>query len=919
MRRTNARGHRTSDTGSDASPSGSGDPAAARSASHTEGGERFRTLFDHASVGIIAVGADGRAVEANPAIERMLGYGSGELTGVTFSEFTHPDDLDVSKSLYRELLADQRASYQYDKRYIRTDGEVIWCRVTVWSDAGPHDSPQVAIAMIEDVTHAKLAEIAVQDEAARLERIIATQRDIAAASSGELDQVMEVIVERAQALTRAEGAMISLIEGDEIVTRAACGIAAGFMHHRRPMSGTVSRFAIEAGRPLLIEHSEDDPRLNPQIRARIGDRSHICVPLFAGERPVGALSVMSTSEEERLNEEDRQTLELLAGVLSEGVSRAAEFEARRRQVEAVARFDAIYHGPLTGVMVMSADGHIVDANPTMVRMLGLERADQVPAHLSEHLDPAERDQVIASVRELFAGDSSSLRIDTRLRRVDGAPIWISVSLSIVRESDGRPSFGIAMVQDDTERRIAEEALLRRSELNEHQALHDGLTDLPNRTLFRDRIEQAIAIAKREGGHLAVAMMDLDRFKDVNDSLGHHAGDALLVEIGRRLRDTLRCSDTVARLGGDEFGVLISKPRRERDVEVVIEKVRAAIEVPVVVDGLSLPAEGSIGVAMYPKHGRDVDTLLRHADVAMYSAKEEKAGYLFYDNSRSESDPARLTLVSELRRAIEEHELVLHYQPKAVLESGAVHSVEALLRWDHPTRGLVRPDEFIPLAQQTGLIKPLTLYVLEEALGQCQAWQREGMRLGVAVNLSVRNLLDAEFPEQVRRLLDKHGVDPEQLELEITESIVLSDPVRTKRVLDRLSGMGVKLSIDDFGTGYSSVAYLSQLPVNEIKIDRSFRDEHGAVRQRRGDRPLHHRPGPQPGPPGGGRRRRDRGGVARAEPARMHAGTGLLPVPARSRRGSDPVAPAPAARGRRRGAREHSPRRVAARLIPRGSL
>jgi predicted signal transduction protein with EAL and GGDEF domain len=295
----------------------------------------------------------------------------------------------------------------------------------------------------------------------------------------------------------------------------------------------------------------------------------------------------------------------------------------------------------------------------------------------------------------------------------------------------------------------------------------------------------------------------------------------LVEIGRRLRETLRCSDTVARLGGDEFGVLISKPRGKRDVAVVIEKIRAALEQPVIVDGLGLPAEGSIGIAMYPRHGGDVETLLRHADVAMYAAKDEKAGYVFYDMSRSESDPARLTLVSELRRAIEQRELVLYYQPKAALSSGAVRSVEALLRWNHPTRGLVGPDEFIPLAQQTGLIKPLTLYVLDEALEQCRAWGREGMELGVAVNLSVRNLLDAEFPDQVRRLLDKHGVDPGLLELEITESTVLSDPVRTKRVLDKLDAMGVSLSIDDFGTGYSSLAYLSQLPVNEIKIDRSF--------------------------------------------------------------------------------------------------
>ncbi len=783
--------------------------------------ERFHVLFERASVGIISVGPDGRAVEANPAIERMLGYGPGGLVGVSFTEFTHPDDVDVSKGLYQELLDGQRPSYQYEKRYVRTDDEVIWVRVTVWSDASDTESTQVAIAMIEDITESKIAAHELEQKASRLERIIATQRDISAAATGDLEHAMQVIVERAMALTVAEGAMIHLIEGEDVVTRAACGIATRFLNNRRPLSKSVSRFAIAAREPVLIEHAEDDPRLNSQLRALVGDRSHICVPLFAGERPVGALSVMSTSEDERLGEEDRQTLELLAGVLSEGVSRAAEVEAKRRQVDALARFEAIYHGAITGVMTLSHDGQIAGANPAMCAMLGLENANEVRTHIAEYLDPEEHGRVSAAVEELFAGESNSLRIETRLNRRDGSVLWVSASFSIVREPDGRPSFGIVMVQDDTERKAAQDALLRQSEINEHQALHDSLTGLPNRTLFRDRIEQAIAIAEREGARAAVAMMDLDRFKDINDSLGHHAGDALLVEIGQRLRGILRSSDTVARLGGDEFGVLISKPRSDRDVVVVIEKIRAALELPVTIDGLGLPAEASIGIAMFPQHGQDVDTLLRHADVAMYAAKEEKGGFAFYEKSRNESDPARLTLVSELRRAIEERELTLYYQPKAQLASGAVHSVEALLRWNHPTRGLVGPDEFIPLAQQTGLIKPLTLFVLDEALSQCRAWQSAGMTLGVAVNLSVRNLLDAEFPDQVRDLLKKRRVEPSLLELEITESTMLSDPVRTKRVLDKLSAMGVALSIDDFGTGYSSLSYLSQLPVNEIKIDRSF--------------------------------------------------------------------------------------------------
>ncbi len=815
------RGHRASSSGPATQPSGPGDPRTPAEPPAAYGNERFRLLFDRASVGIISVDREGRAVEANPAVERMLGFAPGEMIGVSFTTFTHPDDVEVSKQHYREMVENGRPSYEYEKRYVRRDREIIWCRVSVWTDAGAPDSDQVAIAMIEDITQAKLAELALQDKASRLERIIATQRDIAAAASGDLEHVMQVIVERAMALTRAEGAMIHLIEGEDVVTRAACGIATRFLHNRRPLSQSVSRFAIAARAPLLIEHAEDDPRLNAKLQKLVGDRSHICVPLFAGEEPVGAVSVMSTSEEDRLNEEDRQTLELLAGVLSEGVSRAAESEAKRKQLDALARFEAIYEGALSGVLLISADGLVIDANPAMVQLLGVESAERIDRVFANYIHPEDRETVIARVRELLASDSNSLHQEHRLLRADERIIWVSASLSIVRDPEGRASFGILMVQDETERKQAEEALVRQSELNEHQALHDGLTGLPNRTLFRDRIEQAIAMARRDSGHLAVAMIDLDRFKDVNDTLGHHAGDTLLVEVGRRLRGILRSSDTVARLGGDEFGVLISKPRTTSDVAVVIGKLRAALEQSVTIEGLALPAEGSIGIAMFPAHGRDVDTLLRHADAAMYSAKETKAGYVFYDGSRTESDPAKLTLVSELRRAIEQRELVLYYQPKAALASGSVQSVEALLRWNHPTRGLVGPDEFIPLAQQTGLIKPLTLYVLDEALSQCRDWQRAGLTLGVAVNLSVRNLLDTDFPNQVRRLLQKREVDPGLLQLEITESTMLSDPVRTKRVLDKLASMGIALSIDDFGTGYSSLSYLSQLPVNEIKIDRSF--------------------------------------------------------------------------------------------------
>jgi predicted signal transduction protein with EAL and GGDEF domain len=269
-------------------------------------------------------------------------------------------------------------------------------------------------------------------------------------------------------------------------------------------------------------------------------------------------------------------------------------------------------------------------------------------------------------------------------------------------------------------------------------------------------------------------------------------------------------------------VLIPDPTVPDDVLRVVDRMQSAIEEPVTVQGLPLSLEASIGIAVFPDDGDDVETLLQRADVAMYQAKAENAGYAFYDESSCGThDPGRLTLVGELRRALEKRELVLHYQPQALLADGRIQCAEALLRWNHPERGMIPPDEFVPLAQQTSLIKALTLYVIGEALQQCRTWQQEGLRMPVAVNISTRNLLDVDFPTQVKSLLDAWGFEPDVLQLEITEGAVLADPVRTKSVLEALADMGIRLAIDDFGTGYSSLAYLTRLPIKEIKIDRSF--------------------------------------------------------------------------------------------------
>ena len=356
---------------------------------------------------------------------------------------------------------------------------------------------------------------------------------------------------------------------------------------------------------------------------------------------------------------------------------------------------------------------------------------------------------------------------------------------------------------------------------EHQSLHDSLTGLPNRTLFNERVERAIANARGSDGSVAVMLLDLDDFKEVNDTLGHHHGDLLLKEVGARLRGLLRPMDTVARLGGDEFAVLIPFSDDIKAVTGVARRIGHAFERNFEVSDLTLQVRSSVGIALFPEHGQDAKTLLQKADVAMYQSKAQRHGFEMYAAEKDQCNPRRLALMPDLRNAIQGGELEVYYQPQAYIRDRSLVGVEALLRWQHPEHGFVPPDEFIPMAEHTGMIRPVTIFVLRKAMQQCLVWQQAGVALNLAVNLSVRNLLDLTFPLDVARLLHETGFDPRHLTLEITESCIMADPGRMLAELKRLADLGVTLSIDDFGTGYSSLSYLSRLPVKEIKIDRSF--------------------------------------------------------------------------------------------------
>jgi diguanylate cyclase (GGDEF)-like protein len=364
-------------------------------------------------------------------------------------------------------------------------------------------------------------------------------------------------------------------------------------------------------------------------------------------------------------------------------------------------------------------------------------------------------------------------------------------------------------------------ILRQAAKNEHEARHDALTGLANRTLLADRVGQAIREVHRDSRMVGLLLIDLDRFKEVNDTLGHHCGDLLLQQVATRLSGTVRETDTVARLGGDEFALLLPRIGSASDATRMAERVQEALGTPVNVEGLSLEVGASIGVVTCPADSADADELLRCADIAMYAAKRGRFGVGVYDPGLHEHSAAQLTMVSELRRAIEQGELVLHYQPKAVAHSGAFCGAEALARWQHPQRGLLGPLMFIPTAEESGLIEPLTRYVLDSALAQCRTWQAAGWDVPVSVNVGARCLHHLAFPDQVEALLAKHELPPGILTLEITESAIISDPKRATDVLCRLKDLGVWLSIDDFGTGYSSIAYLRSMRVHEMKLDRSF--------------------------------------------------------------------------------------------------
>ncbi|HEX7121755.1 MAG TPA: EAL domain-containing protein [Gemmatimonadaceae bacterium] len=489
--------------------------------------------------------------------------------------------------------------------------------------------------------------------------------------------------------------------------------------------------------------------------------------------------------------------------------------AARAMRESESRFRAVFEHSAVGIALLDASARVLDTNTAFEQFLDYRARDLVGRRLSDlaaadHLDATER-----LVRDVVEGPRTFATAELRFARRTGQVGWGAVTVSRARENQSVRL--IAMVQDISERKALEAQLL-------HQAFHDPLTGLANRALFSDRLEHALERTARQPGCIAVLLLDLDNFKSVNDTQGHAAGDRMLEVVATRLRSATRGCDTVARLGGDEFAVLLEEMHASAGAQVVAERIVRALEHPVdITQGRAATVSASVGIAVL--HGEEsAEELLRNADVAMYEAKSRARGrWVIFDPEMHAALVDRVSLEADLRRAVERREFTLAYQPIVDISSREPTGVEALLRWHHPSRGEVTPKNFIPLAEETGLIVPLGRWVLREACCQCARWNRRRANapLTLTINLSAKQLLDDGIVTDVQAALDESGLDPACLLLEITESVLMQETEAALARLQALKQLGVRLAIDDFGTGYSSLSYLQQFPVDVLKIDRSF--------------------------------------------------------------------------------------------------
>jgi diguanylate cyclase (GGDEF)-like protein/PAS domain S-box-containing protein len=519
------------------------------------------------------------------------------------------------------------------------------------------------------------------------------------------------------------------------------------------------------------------------------------------------------TEQKQMEETIREYGEKYKTVITDITERHRMEKALRQSEE---KYRTILESIQEGYFEIDITGKYTFFNDSMCRIHGYSKEELMGMNHRQHTDKETKNKLFQVFNKVYNTGEPAKGVDWQIIRKDGTKRYIESSISLQKDSSDKPIGFRGIVRDVTERKRAEERI-------QYLATHDALTGLPNRLMFGQLINHAIQAARRYQRQLAVFFIDLDRFKAINDSLGHEAGDQLLQEIAKRFKKSLRAVDVVGRLGGDEFIMLIEEMDELSQIENVAHKILSTAIQPIVLLGEECRVTASIGISIYPRDGEDEQALMKNADMAMYVAKEEgKNNYQFYSKDIQSKSNKRFSIETNLRRALERNELSLEYQAKVDFKTGAITGVEALLRWDNPYLGSVTPMQFIPVAEETGLIVPIGRWVMKTACAQNVAWQRQGLPpVCISINLSLRQLMDDNLLKDIKAALVDSGMAPNLLELEITESMVMQNPVRLIEVLTNIKKMGVRLAIDNFGTGYASLTQLRNFPIDTIKLDKSF--------------------------------------------------------------------------------------------------
>lgn len=560
---------------------------------------------------------------------------------------------------------------------------------------------------------------------------------------------------------------------------------------------------LHTGDVLMIPSADIPAAQAQQFLGQAQAKSALIIAVRSGDKGVAILLLLSLHR--NLLEDDWLAFgRALAAQIGQSVTLSSTFY---RLAESEQRYRSLFEAANDGICVIDDNGVVIDANPAACALTGYPLDQFVGINVGEILAGPDRERWPEVLHEYRRTGAMNGEFTYSMRNS-------TVKTVEVHGTRVAPGVYMNIVLDITERRRAEQTIQR-------LAYRDALSDLPNRVALQARLRLDLSDAKAKRQTLALLLLNLNSFRDINDTLGHPNGDQVLIQVSERLKNILWESDMVARLAADEFAVLLPRLADRRHIDLVVHKIIDGFKAPFVVADVPLDIQPSIGIALYPEHGVDADTLLQHADVALHATKIQHQAYLIYHTAIDHYNPKQLALMAELRAAITQGELILHYQPKVRLQSNVVAGVEALVRWHHPKHGLLAPMEFVPLAEKTGLIDDLTRWVIITALQQAQQWRERGLVLKIAVNISARNLQDHDFVQHVVDILALTAFAPEQLIFELTESAIMLDPVGAKRKLNELHKIGIRFAIDDFGTGYSSLSYLKELPVSQLKIDKSF--------------------------------------------------------------------------------------------------